>query len=105
MTDSYQAYFKKATAHEPYDYQIKLAEQAWPDLLDIPTGMGKTAAVTLAWLYRRCQLQQDIPRRLIWCLPMRVLVEQTRDNIQTWLERLEAYHRDFQLSKKTVATS
>jgi CRISPR-associated endonuclease/helicase Cas3 len=55
MTDSYQAYFKKATAHEPYDYQIKLAEQAWPDLLDIPTGMGKTAAVTLAWLYRRCQ--------------------------------------------------
>jgi hypothetical protein len=36
---------------------------------------------------------------------MRVLVEQTRDNIQTWLERLEAYHRDFQLSKKTVAPS
>ena len=37
----------------PYDYQSCLAEQPWPDLLDVPTGMGKTAAVVLAWLWKR----------------------------------------------------
>lgn len=89
MMGSYEQFFTRATGHEPYPYQVRMAEQRWPDLLDIPTGMGKTAAVTLAWLYRRCHLQDDVPRRLIWCLPMRVLVEQTRDNILDWLEKLQ----------------
>lgn len=80
----------------PYDYQCRLAEQPWPDLLDVPTGMGKTAAVTLAWLWKRgwwqgeckTEVDSDTPRRLVWCLPMRVLVEQTRDNIRDWLHNL-----------------
>lgn len=78
---------------DPYDYQYRLAMEPWPDLLDIPTGMGKTAAVTLAWLWKRGwrkgkraePADPDTPRRLIWCLPMRVLVEQTAQNIQTRL--------------------
>lgn len=86
----YSDYFRSATGHSPYPYQSRLVDEDWPDILDVPTGLGKTAAVTLAWLYRRRILKQDsLPRRLVWCLPMRVLVEQTRDNIQTWLEQLE----------------
>ena len=81
----------------PYPYQVRMAEAAWPDLLDVPTGMGKTAAVTLAWLYKRGWRQggremtpdADTPRRLIWCLPMRVLVEQTEDSIRNWLGSLD----------------
>lgn len=90
--------FGKADAlpNGPFDYQTRIASEAWPDLLDVPTGMGKTAAVTLAWLWKRGWRQGErggaiddaTPRRLIWCLPMRVLVEQTRDNIQTWLDNL-----------------
>src|SRR5690606_28603756 len=30
----------------------------------------------------------DTPRRLLWCLPMRVLVEQTEENIRGWLTNL-----------------
>jgi len=69
-----------------YAYQRYLAEQPWPDMLHIPTGLGKTAAITAAWLYRRMTGDESTPRRLIWCLPMRVLVEQTRDSVQTWIE-------------------
>jgi len=77
-------------AFGPFDYQKKLAENAWPDLLDVPTGMGKTAAVTLAWLWKRGWSEAtrgeapdtDTLRRLVWCLPMRVLIEQTADNIR-----------------------
>lgn len=71
----------------PYYFQRRLAEGSWPDLLEIPTGMGKTAAVVLAWLYkRRVQQDNNTPRRLVYCLPMRVLVEQTVSNVERWLQ-------------------
>ncbi|HET7930917.1 MAG TPA: DEAD/DEAH box helicase [Rhodanobacteraceae bacterium] len=80
----------------PFDYQRRLAAQNWPDLLDVPTGMGKTAAVTLAWLWKRGwrsgartePADESTPRRLVWCLPMRVLVEQTEGSIRAWLKNL-----------------
>lgn len=70
----------------PYHYQRQLAAGPWPDMLHIPTGLGKTAAITIAWLYRRLLADPGTPRRLVWCLPMRVLVEQTRENVSEWLE-------------------
>lgn len=95
--ESYESFFRLATAYpdisdgnSPYPYQKRLASENWPDLLDIPTGMGKTAAVTLAWLWkRRVKNDSDTPRRLVWCLPMRVLVEQTHHEICRWLMNLE----------------
>ena len=72
----------------PYPYQEKLALETWPDTLDIGTGLGKTAAVTLAWLFKRNQHDPKTPRRLVYCLPQRGLVEQTAGNITQWLENL-----------------
>lgn len=88
----FEEFFSRATGGlTPYPYQHALATGPWPELVDVPTGLGKTAGVTLAWLYRRRVLgEADMPRRLVWCLPMRVLVEQTRANVETWLDRLEA---------------
>ncbi|HET8553406.1 MAG TPA: CRISPR-associated helicase Cas3' [Rhodanobacteraceae bacterium] len=94
---SFNNFFQHATGQpQPYAFQARLAEEPWPDLLDVPTGMGKTAAVTLAWLWKRgwrdakreVAPDADTPRRLVWCLPMRVLVEQTADNIRGWLDQL-----------------
>ncbi|MGQ9583671.1 MAG: hypothetical protein ACUVV6_09225, partial [Thermoplasmatota archaeon] len=78
--------FQKATGHEPYPYQTRLAlSPELPQLIDVPTGAGKTAAVVMAWLWRRRfaaeYFRKATPRRLVYCLPMRVLVEQTRDNV------------------------
>ncbi len=78
----------------PYEYQRKLAVEPWPDMLDIPTGLGKTAAITCAWLYRRRHSDASTPRRLVWCLPMRVLVEQTRDNVAAWLARAKPFFEE-----------
>ena len=97
---SYSDFFHQVTGKpEPFAYQARLAMDPWPDLLDVQTGMGKTAAVTLAWLWkrgwrnggRRSDMDATTPRRLVWCLPMRVLVEQTHDNIVGWLRRLDVY--------------
>jgi CRISPR-associated endonuclease/helicase Cas3 len=78
----------------PFAYQRLLAQEPWPDILDIPTGLGKTAAITGAWLYRRLHSDADTPRRLVWCLPMRVLVEQTRAAVDDWLDRVAPLFSD-----------
>ncbi len=90
----FDGFFRQATGHEgPFDYQQKLAlDEELAQLLDVPTGAGKTAGVVLAWLWRRRfadeATRKATPRRLVYCLPMRVLVEQTRDNVVNWLHRL-----------------
>jgi CRISPR-associated endonuclease/helicase Cas3 len=97
---TYEKFFLQATNYLPYPYQIKLAtSSSLPKILDIPTGLGKTAAVTLAWLWRRFvgeqvknrapkDVRSETPRRLVYCLPMRVLVEQTAASCRQWVDRL-----------------
>lgn len=82
-------FFTTATRFQPYPYQEKLAESKIPSVLVIPTGAGKTEASILAlWLWRRLNGDPDIPRRLVYCLPMRVLAEQTEARVNEWLKRL-----------------
>ncbi len=58
-------------------------------LIDVPTGFGKTSAAVLAWTWNRVlKHREDWPRRLVYCLPMRTLVEQTHQNVARWLDRL-----------------
>lgn len=86
---SFTEFFSRATTcTAPYAYQRRLAEEEWPDTLIAPTGLGKTAAVILSWLWRRRVDPETTPRRLVYCLPMRTLVEQTERNARIWLERL-----------------
>ena len=73
---------------QPDAWQRALATEAWPQVLIAPTGSGKTAAVTLGWASRRLHNPDDTPRRLVWCLPMRTLVEQTADAVREWFGRL-----------------
>lgn len=76
----FTSFFKAATGHPPYPYQRALAQaKDLPARLEIPTGLGKTQAVLAAWLWRRRSngTSGATPRRLVYCLPMRVLVSQT----------------------------
>lgn len=112
---NYASFFTAATRSEslpsglqPMGWQCRLAcgEDADPEdlltlghgrecqslLIDIPTGCGKTAGLVLAWLWNRVALSnQAWPRRLVYCLPMRTLVEQTRDDVMTWVTNLHAH--------------
>ena len=94
----YQTFFPAVmNGQQPYPYQQRLGEEEWPHLINVPTGMGKTASVTISWLFKRGWRQggrveiadEATPRRLIWCLPMRVLVEQAEESIRGWLRGLD----------------
>ena len=113
---NFSDFFAAVTGHEPYDWQGRLAcgecyrkedsathsgTTCSSRLIDIPTGLGKTAGVVIAWLwnYLRCAqidvaaAQPGWPRRLVYCLPMRTLVEQTEYEVTRWLTNLAAKSR------------
>lgn len=86
--------FRKALGDQPpFRYQERLAVcEELPSMVRVPTGLGKTAAVVLGWIWRRCygpeEIQKATPRRLAYCLPMRTLVEQTANAAKDWIEKL-----------------
>lgn len=100
----YLEFFKELTGHAPYPYQEDLGLDPWPDLLDVPTGLGKTAALVVAWLWKRLHSDPETPRRLVYCLPMRVLVEQTERNATAWAKGSEKQFLDAGLEVPTVST-
>jgi len=85
IEERFLEFFRTATCdgnshqgHDPYPFQKRLAtDKELPELIDIPTGLGKTDAVVLAWLWRRRFADEETraatPRRLVYCLPMRTL--------------------------------
>ena len=75
---------------KPDEWQLALTVERWPRILIAPTGSGKTAAVTLGWTAHRLRSPGATPRRLVWCLPMRTLVEQTAEKARDWFRKLAA---------------
>ncbi|ACV68906.1 type I-G CRISPR-associated helicase/endonuclease Cas3g [Desulfohalobium retbaense] len=96
--------FKQTVGNDlhPYPYQVALAHRDWPDIVDIPTGLGKTAAIITTWIYKRLQQDPQTPRRLVYCLPMRVLVEQTAAHAEQWVNALTEQHIYTEASRPLV---
>ena len=90
--NEFDRFFAELTGHgEVYPWQVELARanDCGNRLIRIPTGFGKTFGVLAAWVWHRVRHRDDDwPRRLIWCLPMRVLVEQTESEVRSALQRL-----------------
>lgn len=96
--NDFGTWFSKVTGTEsgagfaPHPWQLDLAEgeNRRNRLIRIPTGMGKTLGVLTAWVFHRIARQKKSwPARLVWCLPMRTLVEQTETEARRILDQLE----------------
>lgn len=90
---SFEQMFEKATGYAPHLYQVRLAHShPIPSIWNLPTGSGKTATAVLNWVWRT-QYAENIgsegtSKRLVYCLPMRSLVEQTKKAVDIWLKNL-----------------
>ncbi|HET9955043.1 MAG TPA: CRISPR-associated helicase Cas3' [Polyangiaceae bacterium] len=89
----FEEFFESATGRAPYSYQRTFAtSESLPDLLEAPTGSGKTATAVLGWMWRRLHGSEsqraEAGSRLIFCLPMRTLVEQTERVVLGYREKL-----------------
>ena len=83
------SFFEAATGHTAHEYQVRIARAGLPAVVQAPTGTGKTGVI-LAWLWRRVHGDDgdSTPRRLIYALPQRSLVEQVAGEAERWLAKL-----------------
>lgn len=88
--DSFREFFELATSgFSPYGWQLQVALDGLPDVLPVPTGLGKTE-VALAWAWRLLVDKKPEPLHLVVCLPMRSLVTQTVQRLKTYFDALKA---------------
>ena len=83
FSDWYQSIHRR----EPFPWQVRLAEQVaetgeWPELIGIPTGLGKTACLDIAvWALAsqadRNPRDRTVPTRIWWVVNRRILVDDT----------------------------
>src|SRR5258708_36679019 len=87
--ETFGEFFQRASGNPPYGYQERIALAGLPAVVQAPTGCGKTGVV-LAWLWRRLHGPDPAatPRRLIYALPQRSLVEQVAAEAARWLGNL-----------------
>ena len=94
----FAAFFCAIHGHDPFPWQQRLVEQLasnnrWPDVLDLPTGSGKTAALDVAVFH--LALQANCPRR---CAALRIVLVVDRrlvvDDANRRAQRIAAALRD-----------
>ena len=87
----FDAAFKTLTTHHPFPWQRRLFDRLrsgdLPSAVDIPTGLGKTAVMAI-WLLARAA-GAPLPRRLVYVVDRRAVVDQATDFAEQLRERLQ----------------
>jgi CRISPR-associated endonuclease/helicase Cas3 len=81
----YAEFFRKVAGCWPFPFQEAMGGRGYR-VVAVPTGFGKTEGVVVPWLYAHAR-GGEVTTRLFYCLPMRVLVEQIHERIQTLVTR------------------
>ena len=84
-------FFEAVHGRAPFPWQSRLAEEVltdgWPELLDLPTGVGKTTALDVA-LYALAAAPERMPRRTLLVVDRRIIVDQGADHARRILASL-----------------
>ena len=78
--DDFAAFFRDVHGEEPFPWQRRLAARvlesgAWPEVIDLPTGTGKTAVLDVA-VFALAVRPADFPRRVVFVIDRRIVVDQ-----------------------------
>ena len=90
----FDAYFRAVHGCEPYPWQSRLTRQVlegdgWPDVIDVPTGVGKTAVLDTAIL--ALAVRPDIsPRRIVFVIDRRIVVDQVYERAKLIRDKISA---------------
>ncbi|MEM4412905.1 MAG: type I-U CRISPR-associated helicase/endonuclease Cas3 [Candidatus Caldarchaeum sp.] len=81
----FQTFFETLWGYEPFPWQTMLAERvaqdSWPQALDLPTAAGKTACIDIAVYTLACQAdvpvdKRSAPRRIWFVVDRRIVVDE-----------------------------
>jgi len=83
--------FKKLTGHAPFPWQSELYERfvagAIPEAARVPTGLGKTNVIAV-WLLALMARPSTMPRRLVYVVNRRTVVDQTTAEVERLRENV-----------------
>lgn len=90
--NDFSAYFRSVHGHDPFPWQQRLTAQVlegerWPDVIDLPTGTGKTAVLDTA-VFALAAKPEVFPRRVVFVIDRRVVVDQVVVRAQRIREKL-----------------
>ncbi len=96
-TESFPEFVQATTGYRPFPWQTRLLQRVlsdgddcgWPDLLDLPTGSGKTTALHVA-VYAMAMRPESMPRRIALVVDRRVIVDQVHAVARELAAQLDA---------------
>jgi len=91
---NFPAYFRDVHGYEPFPWQTRLTEKVletgtWPAVIDLPTGVGKTAVLDTAVFTLACQ-PENFPRRVVFVIDRRIIVDQVYRRAKVIQEKIHA---------------
>ena len=96
-TTDFLAYFRGVYGYEPFPWQVRLTETVlatgrWPDVIDLPTGTGKTATLDVA-VFSLALRPDAFPRRIVFVIDRRIIVDQVYARARQISKALERARR------------
>lgn len=93
-TSDFRSQFSALTGAEgPFPWQrdlfARFVRGEIPSCCDIPTGLGKTSVIAI-WLLALAKLPTKMPRRLVYVVNRRTVVDQTTTEVEKLRQNLEA---------------
>ena len=100
---SFADFFQAATGYAPFPWQSRLyakfTDGTYPTAANIPTGLGKTSVVAI-WLIALAFHPEKTPRRLVYVVNRRTVVDQTTAEVEKIRNALVEYPALSELSDK-----
>ena len=92
--DDFPSFFREVHDQEPFPWQKRLTSQvlnsgAWPKVIDLPTGTGKTAVLDTA-VFALAAQPTNSPRRIVFVIDRRIVVDQVCKRAQQIRDRVKA---------------
>ena len=88
----FKEYFRAVHCYEPYPWQTRLTEEVlaseqWPEVIEMPTGTGKTAVLDTA-MYALAARPEVFPRRIVFVIDRRIVVDQVYERAARIRDRI-----------------
>ncbi len=88
----FETFFAAVHGHAPFPWQSRLMErvfdEGWPAVIDLPTGVGKTASLDIA-VFCMALDPNRFPRRVFFVVDRRLIVDQVYERAHRISEALE----------------
>lgn len=92
----FEQFMRETSGFDPFPWQSRLLRavldrpdsSGWPDLLDLPTGTGKTSAIHVA-VFALAMRPSVMPRRIVLVVDRRVIVDQVHRVASELAKKLE----------------